>query len=128
MRVSSCVARAAAMEYSSQRLIEMSFHAVSNFGYPLLRVLKKVGCSAVSFERGIVFVLLVNEEPARLGLVAVHQIHYAAGFFARLLRQFGKDSRHLSFAPQFRQPGYSQDNHGTLHHWILAEILVLLPV
>jgi hypothetical protein len=41
----------------------VAFHPIGELGQLLLRVLQEVGRGAVSFQRGIVLVLLVNEEP-----------------------------------------------------------------
>src|SRR5438552_10267567 len=89
----------------------MSLNSLRDFGQAFASILKKMGCCAMSFQRGIVLVLFTNEEAAGLGLVAVHLIHQAAGFLAGFLRQFAEDVGHLGFTSLFRHPRHSQNNH-----------------
>src|SRR5437667_1557376 len=79
----------------------MSLNSLRDFGQAFASILKKMGCCAMSFQRGIVLVLFINEEAAELGLVAVHLIHQAAGFLAGLLCQFAEDVGHLASRPCF---------------------------
>ena len=69
----------------------MSFHAIRNLGQLLLRMLQKVRSHAMGFQRGIVFILFVDEEPARFGFVPVHLVHgtsrFLAGVFGQLLKK-----------------------------------------
>ena len=69
-----------------QRLEQMPFHPVRHLGEFFPGKLEEMGCGAMGFEGSVVFVLLVDEEPARLRLVAMHNIHRAAGFLAGCFR------------------------------------------
>jgi len=55
----------------------------------------------MGFESGIVLVLLVDEEPAGIGLVFVDLIHEAAGFFAGFRGEFFKDRKRLRTRVRF---------------------------
>src|SRR5579859_247884 len=92
----------------------MSFHAVRHFWQILLRVLQEVRGGAVRFQRGIVFVLLVDKEAASFRLVAVHLVHGTARFFAGILGEFLKQGGNFSFVPNFRHPGNGQHHHRSL--------------
>src|SRR5713226_8973597 len=92
----------------------MPFHPVAHLWQLFLGVLQKMKRGAVGFERGIVPVLLVDEEAAWFGLMAVYLVGDAAGLFAGLFGQLGKNSGHLTFAANFRHPRHSQDNHRSL--------------
>jgi hypothetical protein len=92
----------------------MAFYPVRDLRQLFLGELQEVRGGAVGFEGGVIFVLLVDEEPARFGLMAVDYVHGAARFFAGGFCQLGEDSGYVAFAPQFRHPRNSQDNHRTL--------------
>src|SRR5579864_8614638 len=66
----------------AQRLEQMPFYAIRDSGQFFLRVLQKVRRASVRLQRGIVFILFVDEEPARLGLVPVHLVHRTSRLFA----------------------------------------------
>ena len=68
---------------SSQRLEQMSFDPVAEFRQVLLCHLQEVRGRAMRFEGGVVLVLLIDKEPAWIGLVLMHLIHEAARFLAR---------------------------------------------
>src|SRR5438094_10672314 len=89
----------------------MSLNSLRDFGQAFASILKKMGCCPMSFQRGIVLVLFINEEAAELGLVAVHLIHQAAGFLAGLLCQFAEDVGDLDFTSLFRHPRHSHITH-----------------
>src|SRR4029077_14914896 len=97
-----------------QRLEQMSPHPGRDLREFFLCKLEEMRCGAVGFERGVVFVLLVDEESARLRLVPVGYVHCAARFFARCFRQLGEDSDYVILVPHFRHPRHRQDNHCTL--------------
>src|SRR5258706_5548932 len=94
-----------------QRAIKLSLNAVSDLGQVLLRVLQKMRRTLVCFQRGVVFVLLVEEESPRLGAMAMYQVHLAARFFSGLLLQLSKEFRDLGFLPRFRHPNHRQHYH-----------------
>ena len=66
------------------------------------------------FQRGIVLVLLVDEEAARLGLVPVHLVHGASRFLAGLFGEFFKQCGNFGFVPNLRHPGNCQHHHRSL--------------
>src|SRR2546422_9717880 len=88
----------------------MSLNSLRDFGQAFASILKKMGCCPMSFQRGIVLVLFINEEAAELGLVAVHLIHQAGGFLAGLLCQFAEDVGHLCFTSLFCHPPHRPNN------------------
>src|SRR5271170_1681278 len=92
----------------------MAFYAVSDLGEILAGELQKMWSVAVGFQRGVVFVLLVDEEAARLGLVPVYLVHRAARFLARLFGKFLKQRGHFGLVPYFRHPGDCQNHHLSL--------------
>ena len=82
---------------------------------PCVAILQKMRSGAVRFERGIVLVLLVDEEPAGFGLVPVHldtssTARFLAGFLGQLLKNCGN----FGFVPNFRHPGNRQHHHRSL--------------
>jgi len=89
----------------------VAFHAVSDLGEIFSGVLQEMGSGAVGFERGIIFVLLVNEEAAWFSLVPVHLVHGTARFFAGLFCQLFKQRGNFGFVPNFRHPGNRQHHH-----------------
>jgi hypothetical protein len=67
---------------SGQRLVKMPFHAVGHFGQVPLGILQEMGSGTMRFERGIVFVLLVYEKPARFSAVPVDLVGDATRLLA----------------------------------------------
>ena len=53
----------------------MSFDPICHLRQIFSCVLQEVRSSAVGFERGVILILFVNEETARLGPVPVYLIH-----------------------------------------------------
>ena len=80
-----------------QRLEQIPLDPVRHLGQFLLGKLQEVRGGAVGFERGIVLILLVDEEPPRFGFVLVNQVHGAARFFAGFFGEFCEDRRPLRF-------------------------------
>src|ERR1700688_1061862 len=66
---------------------------------------------AMSLQRGIVFVLLIDEESPRLGFVPVDLIHQAARFLARFFGKLRKNWDDIGVVPSFRHPGHCQNHH-----------------
>src|SRR5579872_2835251 len=69
----------------SQRLEQVSFHAIRDLGQILLRVLQEMRRSAMRFKRSIILILFVDEKPARLSLVSVNLVHGASRLFSGML-------------------------------------------
>src|SRR5258708_22037745 len=70
---------------------------------------------AMTLEGGIVLILFIDKEPARIGLVLMHLIHEAARFFTRFGCEFFKNRGHVGLASDFCHPGYGQYYHPSLH-------------
>src|SRR5271167_385367 len=103
---------------SSQRLEQIAFHAVRDLGQVFARILQEVRRGTVSFKRGVILVLLVNEKAPRFRLVPVYLKHKATGFFARLFGQLRKNWGDVAIVPRLRHPRHRQNNHRALLTWI----------
>src|SRR5262249_52543893 len=82
--------------------------------------LQEVGRGAVGFERGVILVLFVDEEAARFGLVLVHLVHHAAGFFTGFGSEFLQQRRHFGLASGLCDPRYRQYHHPSLRLFSLC--------
>ena len=91
-----------------------------SLGQFFLCQLQKVRGGAVRLEGGVVLVLLIDKEPARIGLVLMHLIHEAARFLARFGREFFEDRGHFGLASDFCHPGYGQHHHPSLRSLAFA--------
>ncbi len=94
-----------------QRFEQVPFYAIGDFWKIFFGVLQEVRGGSVSFQGRVIFVLLVDEEAARLGFVAMYLVHRAAGFLAGMFGQFLEEIRDISFVPNFCHPGDSQHHH-----------------
>lgn len=61
---------------------QIPFHPVRHPGKLFLRELQEVGRGAMRLEGSIIPILLINKKSARLGLVAVHDVHGASRLLA----------------------------------------------
>jgi|SRR5215470_8638944 len=104
-------ARASANTLLAQRLEQIPFHSIRYLGKFLLGKPQKMWGRPVGFQARIVLVLLVDKEAARIGLVAVNDVHQAAGFFARLLRELPKERGYFAFVSKFCHPRHGQNDH-----------------
>ena len=68
----------------------------------------------MGFQRGIVLVLFVDEEPPRFGLMPVDLIHEAARFLSGFFRQLGENRRDIAIVPSLGHPRYCQNHHRAL--------------
>lgn len=66
----------------------MSFYSICHLGQVLPGVLQEMGRIAMRFERGIIFVLFIDEEAAGLGAVPMYLIDNASRLFARFFGEF----------------------------------------
>ena len=89
----------------------MAFYAVANFREFFLGVLQEVGCGAVGLQRGVVLVLLIDEEAARFGLVPVHRYMTQPGSLRDSSVSLEKTPAISALAANFRHPCHRQDNH-----------------
>src|SRR5262249_37883487 len=109
------------LQESAERLEEVTFDAFGEFRKLLLGQLKEMGRCPMSLECGIVVVLLVDEKAARIGLVAVHDVHCAPRLLTGRYGQFGENTGNLFLVPHLCHPGYCQDHHCTLRCiWLSA--------
>jgi 4-oxalocrotonate tautomerase len=94
--------------------VQVTFHAVCDFRQILTGVLQKMWRGSMGFERGIILILLIDEEAPRFSLVPVDLIHRTTWLLARFLGELRKQSSDLGFAPNLRHPRYRQNHHRTL--------------
>ena len=60
----------------------MSFYSICHLGQVLLRVSQEMWGIAMGFERGIIFILFIDEEAPRLGAVPMDLVDNASRLFA----------------------------------------------
>src|SRR5437868_774122 len=65
----------------------------------------------MEIQRGIVFILFVDEELARSLFMAMHLEHQAPGFFAGFRGQGAEDSFRLRFLTLLRFPNHRESDH-----------------
>src|SRR5277367_3515065 len=89
----------------------MAFYPLGDFWQVFAGILLEVRGVAVSFERSVIFILLVDEKAAGLGLVAMHLILRATRLLARLLGELCKYRSDFGFTSSFCHPGNRQNYH-----------------
>src|SRR6266853_821160 len=92
----------------------MSFDAVGDLRQIFFCQLQEMRSGAMALEGGIVLVLFIEEEPARICLVLMHLIHEASRLFARFGCELVKDCHHVRLASDFCHPSYGQHHHPSL--------------
>jgi hypothetical protein len=73
--------------------------------------MQEVGRSAMGFQRGVILVLFIDEESARLGFMPVDLVHQTSGLFTRFFGQLGKHADNIRFTTDLRHPRHNQNNH-----------------
>jgi hypothetical protein len=89
----------------------VAFYAVGYLGQIFSCVLEEVRGGAMRFQGSVIFVLLVDEEAARFGFVAVHLVHGTAGFLAGMFGEFLEEFGNVGFVSNLCHPGDSQHHH-----------------